>query len=110
MKQPAKQQNSSVGSPIYVGILVFLWFLCLYIWTMVIAMWDSAGDTAGGFLIVTSPFPIAAIVMLIFQIRYMKQNRIRFTPLKYLKSVGRWLIRFLFPVQTRFSFDAADHR
>ncbi|MBQ7983861.1 MAG: hypothetical protein IJ302_09830 [Clostridia bacterium] len=110
MKQPVKQQNSSVGSPVYVGILVFLWFMCLYIWTMVIGMWDTNGETAGGFLIVTSPFPIAAIIMLILQIRYMRQNNIPFTPLKYLKSLGRWFVRFLFPVQTRFAFDRKDHR
>lgn len=105
---PSSDTVIPVGSKGYVGILVFLWFLVLYILTMVLGMSGGAGDTAGGFLIVTSPFFIAAIVMLIFQIRYMKQNRIRFSPKKIAGSIGAWFARMLFPVQKRFSFDADD--
>lgn len=101
-REKQKVSGLSVGSKGYVGILIFLCIICLYVLFMALAIMKENSDTAFGFIMSQSILFLLTIVMLWKQIRYMSKNHIVVSPIRGIRALRNWFIRFLCPVNSCF--------
>ena len=96
------------GSKVYAGFMIFFWYMTGYTWLMSLAISgsESGRETAAGFLISQMLWPIVAILMLIFRIRYRIQNHMKPHPVRFLKEKAIWFRNFLFPYTYGIHTDA----